>query len=69
MTGRRNHNQRGKPSYNMREDLYWRKGKAISFNIVTGEKREIPVVVALSKSRPWRNKTLGGDINISIQLD
>jgi hypothetical protein len=53
----------------MREDLYWRKGKAIPFNIVTGEKREIPVIVALSKSKPWRNKTLGGDIKISIQID
>ena len=53
----------------MREDLYWRKGKRNSFNIITGEKREIPVIVALSKSRPWRNKTLGGDITISIKLD
>ena len=69
MAGRRNHNQRGKSSYNMREDLYWRNGKSVSFNIITGEKREIPVIVALSKSRPWRNKTLGSDIKISIKLD
>jgi len=69
MAGRRNHNQRGKPEYDDTEAMYRRKGKSVSFNIISGEKREIPVIVALSKSRPWRNKTLGGDITISIQLD
>jgi hypothetical protein len=69
MAGRRNHNQRGKPKYDDTKAMYYRKGIRQRFNRQSGTKIDGSPIEAYGWNVGWPDKSLGGDITISIKLD